>query len=312
MRVDVHHHAIFPGYARRLAELGIGAQPGIPLPAWSAAGSLAMMDRTGIDLAILSVGSPGFHFGDPQLTRELCREVNDDLVATVAEHPRRFRAFAALPLPSCDDALAELDRVTGDDAFAGVGLLTNYAARYLGDPAFDPLLAELDRRGAVAHVHPTLPLHYPAAEIDLRPSLIEYVFDTTRAVVNLMLNGVHHRFPGITWIFSHCGGTAPYLAGRLAIAEPLPELAQAGSVYEALRSFHYDIALATTPYALGAAAALVGPGHLLVGSDFPFVDEPTVRGCLSEAAEVLGPDAMDTVARDTPARLFPTLTTETR
>ncbi len=166
-----------------------------------------------------------------------------------------FRAFVAVPLPSVGDALHAIERWADHDAFAGVGLLTNYAGRYLGDPAFEPVLAELDRREAVVHVHPQLPVHYPAAEIHLRPSLIEYVFDTTRAIVNLTLNGAHDRYPGITWIFSHCGGTAPYLAGRLAIAEPLPELEQVGEggIHRALKAFHYDFALATTPYALGSA-----------------------------------------------------------
>jgi predicted TIM-barrel fold metal-dependent hydrolase len=304
MKVDDHHHAIFPKYRDRLAELGIGAQPGIGLPEWSARDSLAMMDRVGIDLAILSAGSPGFFFGDAGLARELCRQTNDDLAATVAAHPRRFRAFVALPLPSTEDALEELDRVGSHEAFAGVGLLTNYAGRYLGDPAFDPVLAELNRRGSVVHVHPTLPAHYPAAEIDLRPSLIEYVFDSTRALVNLMLNGVPDRFPGIRWIFSHCGGTAPFLAGRLAIAEPLPELAKVDGVYRTMRSFYYDFALATTPYALGSVALLTGEERLLVGSDFPFVDADTVHACFDEATGVLGPTSMQVVAVDNPARLF--------
>ncbi|NAS25288.1 amidohydrolase family protein [Herbidospora sp. NEAU-GS84] len=309
MRVDVHHHAIFPAYAEVLEGLGIGAQPGVGLPAWSAGASLAMMDDLGIDLAVLSAGSPGFFFdGDQALARELCERTNADLAATVAEHPGRFRAFVAVPLPSVGDALHMIERWAGHDAFAGVGLLTNYAGRYLGDPAFEPVLAELDRRGAVVHVHPQLPVHYPAAEIHLRPSLIEYVFDTTRAIVNLTLNGAHDRYPGITWIFSHCGGTAPYLAGRLAIAEPLPELEQVGEggIYRALRRFHYDFALATTPYALGSALALAGPERLLIGSDFPFVDAKTVAACLHEAAELLGPD-LTTVAETNPARLFPNL-----
>jgi len=309
MRVDVHHHAIFPRYTARLAEIGVLAQPGIPLPAWTPADSLAMMDRLGIDLAVLSVGSPGFFWGDQALATDLCRETNDALRETVAARPDRFRAFVAVPLPDVDDALAELDRVAAADAFVGVGLLTNYAGRYLGDPAFDPVLAALDARGAVVHVHPQLPQHYPAAEITLRPSLIEYVFDSTRALVNLMLHGVPDRYPGISWVFSHCGGTAPYLAGRLAIAEHLPELAAVGpaGVYGNLRRFSYDFALASTPFSLGALRQLVGDGQLLVGSDFPFVDETTVAGVLTEAAEVLGAPAFDAVARDNPLRLFPRL-----
>ncbi|WP_061295050.1 amidohydrolase family protein [Herbidospora cretacea] len=309
MRVDVHHHAIFPGYAEVLRGLGIGAQPGVGLPEWSAAASLAMMNDLDIDLAILSAGSPGFFFdGDQALARELCEQTNADLAATVAAHRDRFRAFVAVPLPSVGDALHAIERWADHDAFAGVGLLTNYAGRYLGDPAFEPVLAELDRREAVVHVHPQLPVHYPAAEITLRPSLIEYVFDTTRAIVNLLLNGAHDRYPGITWIFSHCGGTAPYLAGRLTIAEPLPEMQQvgAGGIHRALRAFHYDFALATTPYSLGSALKLAGPERFLVGSDFPFVDGETFRACLAEAAEVLGDD-LTTVAVANPARLFPTL-----
>lgn len=309
MRVDVHHHAIFPRYAERLAEIGVLAQPGIPLPAWAPADSIAMMDRLGIDLAVLSVGSPGFFWGDQALATDLCRETNDALRDTVAARPDRFRAFVALPLPGVDDALAELDRVAGDGAFVGAGLLTNYGGRYLGDPAFDPLLAALDARGAVVHVHPQLPAHYPAAEIDLRPSLIEYVFDSTRAIVNLMLAGVPDRFPEIRWVFSHCGGTAPYLAGRLAIAEPLPELTNVGpaGIYGNLRRFFYDFALASTPFSLGAIRQLVGDDQLLIGSDFPFVDESTVAGVLTEAAQVLGEPALDAVARENPARLFPRL-----
>ncbi|WP_066375414.1 amidohydrolase family protein [Herbidospora mongoliensis] len=309
MRVDVHHHAIFPSYAEVLNGLGIGAQPGIGLPDWSVGASLAMMNDLDIDLAVLSAGSPGFFFdGDQVLARELCESTNADLAKTVAGHPDRFRAFVAVPLPSVGDALHAIERWAGHDAFVGVGLLTNYGGRYLGDPAFEPVLAELDRREAVVHVHPQLPVHYPAAEINLRPSLIEYVFDSTRAIVNLALNGAHDRYPGITWIFSHCGGTAPYLAGRLAIAEPLPEMEQVGEggIYRALKAFHYDFALATTPYALGSALQLAGPERFLIGSDFPFVDARTVAACLREAAEVLGP-AMETVTTANPARLFPTL-----
>jgi predicted TIM-barrel fold metal-dependent hydrolase len=306
MRVDVHHHAIFPEYARLLAERGIGAQPGIALPAWSVDASLAMMDDLGIDLAVLSVGSPGFHFGDRPFTRQLCELTNDALAGVVGERPDRFAAFAAVPLPSVEDSLAELDRVLARPGFAGVGLLTNYSEKYLGDPAFDPLLAYLDARGSVVHVHPTLPPYYPRHEIDLRPSLLEYVFDTTRALVHIILQGLPARFPNIRWIFSHCGGTAPYLAGRLAIAEGLPELSKVGpaGILGAMRGFHYDTALSTTPYSLGALRELSGSDALLIGSDFPFVDEATVRACLAQARELLGDDAFETVATTNAAKLF--------
>jgi 6-methylsalicylate decarboxylase len=309
MRVDVHHHAIFTEYSRRLGELGIGAQPGIGLPQWSVGDSLAMMDSLGIDLSILSVGSPGFYFGDPDFTRELCSRTNDDLADVVGTHPDRFAAFAAVPLPSVPDSIAELDRVLSRPGFAGVGLLTNYSDRYLGDASLDPLLDYLDARGVVVHVHPTLPPYWPQHEIDLRPSLLEYVFDSTRALVHVILRGLPARYPNITWIFSHCGGTAPFLAGRLAIAEPLPELAKVGpaGIVGAMRGFRYDTALSTTPYSLGALRELAGVEALLVGSDFPFVDEHTVRECFTQASALLGEEAWHTVTTTNPASLFPSL-----
>ena len=309
MRVDVHHHAPFPEYVRRLTALGIGAQPGVPFPQWEPADSLAMMDRLGIDLAVLSVGSPGFYFGDRDFTRDLCAVVNDALAGATAAQPDRFAAFAVVPLPSVDDSIAELDRVLSQPGFAGVGLLTNYSDRYLGDPSFDPVLAYLDERAAVVHVHPTVPPHYPRTEISLRPSVLEYLFDSTRAMVNLILRGLPGRFPNIRWIFSHCGGTAPYIADRLALAEPMPELSAVGQggVLAELRGFHYDTALCTTPYSLNVVRELAGTEAMLLGSDFPFCAEEIARHCLTEARAVLGEESWHAVTTTNPGRLFPAI-----
>lgn len=287
--IDVHHHAMVAGYVDRLTAIGVSAQPGIAFPDWSIGASLSLMDRLDIELAVLSVGSPGFYFGDQDFTDELCTVTNNELADVVKQHPDRFSAFAALPLPSVQSALDELDRVAGRTEFAGVGMLTNYGTHYLGAEPFDPVLERLNAMDAVVHVHPTLPVTWPAEQIDLRPSLLEYVFDTTRALTNLMLRGVPHRFPRIQWIFSHCGGVAPFIAGRLAIAEPLPELAKVRQkgVLGTMAGFHYDTALSTNAMGLGSLLGVAGRSQILLGSDFPFVDEQTVTQCRRELSELL-------------------------
>ncbi|MFG1706938.1 amidohydrolase family protein [Nonomuraea sp. M3C6] len=286
--VDLHQHAILPGYRRRLTEIGVRAQPGIDFPDWSAAVSLAMMDRLGIGTAVLSVASPGFFFGDQDFTTSLCRDTNDDLSAVVAASDGRFRAFMAVPLPSAADAVAEVRRLAGQPGFAGVSLLSNYGGHYLGDPRFDPLLAELDALGMLVHVHPTLPPWWAEGAIDLRPSLLEYVFDTSRSLTNLMLAGAVDRFPRIRWVFSHCGGVVPFVAHRLAIAEPLPELRRVRGVEGTLREFRYDCALSASASGLGALLSVVDDTRVVFGSDFPFVDEATIKAEI-ELLAGLGP-----------------------
>ncbi|MET0133568.1 MAG: amidohydrolase family protein [Kibdelosporangium sp.] len=310
--IDIHHHAMVAGYVERLTAIGVSAQPGVAFPEWSVGDSLALMDRLDIEMAVLSVGSPGFYFGDQAFTDELCRDTNDELAVLVRQRPDRFAAFAVLPLPSVDSTLEELDRIESRQEFVGIGMLTNYGEQYLGAEQFDPVLARLNAMQAVVHVHPTLPVTWPKQQIDLRPSLLEYVFDTTRALTNLMLRGVPHRFPRIQWIFSHCGGVAPFIAGRLAIAEPLPELAQvrADGVLATMAGFHYDTALSTTPMGLGSLLGLVGRSQIVLGSDFPFVDEQTVTRCRRELDDLL-PD-LDPVLTENARRLLPRLWSGTK
>lgn len=304
--IDLHHHAMVPGYVRRLSAIGVGAQPGIGFPEWTAEASLALMDRLDIGLAVLSVASPGFFFGDQGFTDELCRVTNSELAEVVAGRPERFAALAALPLPSVGSTMDELDRLAGRAEFAGVSMLTNYGGHYLGAEVFDPVLERLDRTDAVVHVHPTLPVTWPEGRIELRPSLLEYVFDTTRALTNLMLRGVPQRFPRIRWVFSHCGGVAPFIAGRLAIAEPLPELVRVRStgVLTTMAGFHYDTALSTTPMGLGSLLGLADPGQVVFGSDFPFVDAETVARCRLELDHLLTAADLDRVLAGNARRLL--------
>ncbi len=161
-----------------------------------------MMDRLGIAASLLSISSPGVHFGDDGAARDLARQVNEEGHRAAEAHPGRFGLFAALPTPDVDGSLAEIRYCYDQLGVDGVALLTNAGGTYLGDPALEPLFAELDRRHARVFVHPTSPACWESTSLNRPRPMIEFLFDTTRAIVNLVLNGTVARHPGSDYPFT--------------------------------------------------------------------------------------------------------------
>ena len=193
-RIDVHHHILPRLYVEALAKAGHAGGGGMPFPAWDPESTLAMMDRQGIATAVTSISAPGIHFGDANAARELARRCNELSAKLVADHPTRFGAFAILPLPDVKGALLELEYALDVLKLDGVVLLTSHHdGRYLGDPLFDDVMAELDRRGAVAFVHPVVPKTSESIRLDVPGFAAEFVFDTTRAAINLIWSGTMER-----------------------------------------------------------------------------------------------------------------------
>ncbi len=274
-RVDVHHHILPPEYFSALAGLGITAGGGRPLPDWDVQRSLELMDRYSIATAITSISEPGIYFGDRLFARELARRCNEYSAQLMHNYPQRFGAFAILPLPDVDAALLELEYALDTLKLDGIVLLSNVEGRYPGDPAFDELFTELNRRRAVVFLHPTVPAINSELKLDLPPFLIEFVFDTTRAVTNLIYSGTLERCPDIRFILAHAGGTVPYLAYRIAMGQiMLPGAPQGVMTY--LKQFYYDTALSANPNALRSLTALVDASHILFGSDYPFAPEVAI------------------------------------
>lgn len=270
--IDVHHHAIPPTYRAALGDKV--AIPGVDYPTWSPEESLEVMDRHGIAASVLSVTAPGVTFAEGAESHRLAREVNEYYAALIAEHPGRFGAFAILPLPDVAAAKDELTYAIDELGLDGVGLLTSYGNRYLGDPEFEPLLAEIADRGLPVHVHPGTPPAKDVATFDLPPSLYDFTFETTRTVVDLLFSGTLERLPHLKLIVSHAGGTLPFLAQRLTygptIGKYLTERAPK-DVVGALRGLYYDIAMSANRFALPALTELAAPDRILFGSDFPFM-----------------------------------------
>jgi 6-methylsalicylate decarboxylase len=157
-RIDVHTHFLPDFYVEALNSAGLSRLDGIVgLPKWSPEAALKLMDQLGVSIAILSISSPGVHFGDDAAARALARRVNEDGARLQKSYSGRFGQLASLPLPDIDGAVAEaiyaLDTLRAD----GVILLTNHRGVYLGDPKLEPLYDELNSRRAVVLIHPTAP-----------------------------------------------------------------------------------------------------------------------------------------------------------
>jgi predicted TIM-barrel fold metal-dependent hydrolase len=287
-RIDTHVHVLPDDYKRALTER-VGLP--FPLPPWSRDMLEGLMARHEIDAAVLSISPPGVFFGDQGLANELARMVNERVAELVASAPDRFAGLAFLPLPDVSSALDELAYALDELNLDGVALLSNVAGTYHGDPAWDPLWAELERRGAYAMLHPTMPPHdLPLPQHPVW--LYEFPFDTTRAIANLIYSGTLERSPSVRLQVSHLGGTASFLAHRIASLEARePEkatLAPSGAL-ETLARLYYDTGLSNNQVALAAASTLAPLEQIVFGSDWPYADLPQ-DGDPAPALDVLGPD----------------------
>ena len=190
-RIDVHAHFVPSFYRQALLEAGQDHPDGIKaIPEWSEQAALTLMDRLGIQTAMLSISSPGVHFGDPAAATDLAHRANNEGQRLREAHTGRFGYFACLPVPEIDAAVSEARRALDELDADGVVLQTNHQGVYLGDEMLDPLYRELNERNAVVFLHPTSP-HCSAEALALgypRP-MLEFLFDTTRSVTNLVLSG---------------------------------------------------------------------------------------------------------------------------
>jgi predicted TIM-barrel fold metal-dependent hydrolase len=301
--IDVHRHLSPPGYGA--AVKAKYAQLPEPLAGWTPERSIAEMDTAGIEYAMLSMPStPGIYIGDADGAMKLARMANEYMVELRRAHPKRYGIFAALPMPDVAGALDEIAYAFDVLEVEGIGLYTSYENRWLGDPAFAPLWEELNRRKALVFIHPNTPLCCANTLPGINPAMIEYGTDTTRTIASLVLGGTTRRNSDVTIIFSHGGGTMPFLIQRFIDeaedprwAANLPE-----GVEAELRRFYYDTALIANRPALGALMNVVPVSQVLFGSDFPFrTADVHIKGL---TACDLQPAQLPAIARSNALRLL--------
>ena len=176
---DVHMHVIPDFYGQALASANMASPDGInALPPWD----------EDIETAILSISSPGVHFGNDRKALQLARKVNDAGRRLMDRYPGRIGLFASLPLPDVEASIEEAGRALDDLGADAVAFESNHHGVYLGDPVLDPLYAELDKRSAVIFVPPTSPAcECSARESKLYPRpMVEFLFDSTRSIADMV------------------------------------------------------------------------------------------------------------------------------
>jgi predicted TIM-barrel fold metal-dependent hydrolase len=309
--IDVHFHLIPQFYSDAVYEAGRGPAIG-RYPDWSEELALDLMDEHRIALAITSIAQPGVAFMPEAQAVAFARRCNDYAAGLIAKHPKRFGCFGLLPMHDIDTAIAEARYCLETLRFDGISLFASYGEKFLGDAAFDPLLAYLDGAGAVVHIHPGL--HPSSRGLDLQwPGfMIEYPFDTTRAAVNLVFTGALDRFLNINFILSHAGGTLPYLAWRLSVAPMIDKRLQQRTreqIFAAFKTFWYDNALASGIEAMGTLSRIAAKERILFGSDWPFCNERVVTEEVKDftAPGFLAPDTRKLIERENAVKLFPRL-----
>jgi predicted TIM-barrel fold metal-dependent hydrolase len=278
--IDIHHH-YFP--AELLTVMNAwqakhGQRPiGPPISTWTPEKTLAEMDATGISTAVLSIASMhGVWFdADPKVIPELARTCNEFAAKMMRDHPGRFGIFATLPMPDVDASLKEVKYAFDTMHVDGIGIPTSWGDKWPGDPAFDALWAELNRRKAMVVFHPYAPNCCGLLQPGINESYLEYPYDTARTFMSLLFGGTLAKYRDVRWTFVHGGGALPVLAGRIDnlaanSREKLDVIAPNGIDYE-FKRVYYDTANAAYPANMAALAKFVPVSQLMFGTDYPYV-----------------------------------------
>jgi predicted TIM-barrel fold metal-dependent hydrolase len=275
-RVDVHHHFMPRRYMLeeqgRSPGYGHGNTSAQQLTSWTPSTSVAVMDEYSIACAIGSVTTPGVWFGDVPAARRLSREWNEAAAGAVQDHPGRFGFFAVIAPPDVDGALREVEYALDTLGADGIGLLSNYDGNSLGDPAFAPVFEELNRRGCVVYVHPTMHPCTAALIPGVMPQAVEFPLDTVRTITSMAFNGTFARSRNVRFIFAHGGGALPFLAARIAHVGQMEAFRNNNpdGVEHELRRLYCDTAFASSKPQMASILQFFPESHVLFGSDYPF------------------------------------------
>jgi predicted TIM-barrel fold metal-dependent hydrolase len=302
-RIDVHHHVAPPVWVDALKKAKLDNQP---ITSWTIQRSLDDMDKAGVATAIASLQTPAVGFLGPQEAAAVARASNDYMKRLAGDHPGRFGVFAVLPMPHVDETLREIEYALDTLHADGVGFMTSYGTKYLGDGAFAPVMDELNRRKAVAYTHPNnVDCCNELGLAGMPQPIVEFGTDTTRTLASLIFSGTSARCPNVDFIFSHAGGTVTSLIERFTVqivANPKFKSFTGDGVMAELRRFYYDTAQSSNQVNMAALTKMVAVSQILFGTDYPYrTSEEHVRGL----AGVFGPEDLAKIERENALRLLP-------
>ncbi|HEX9808248.1 MAG TPA: amidohydrolase family protein [Alphaproteobacteria bacterium] len=300
-RIDVHHHFYPPDLKDVLG--------GGPTRAWTPQASLEEMDGNEVRSVALSASSIPTEWWrrDTAWLRRTVRRFNEYGAEMVKDRPDRFGLFAFLSMRDVEGSLEEIAYAFDTLKADGIGIATSFGDKWPGDPEFTPIFDELNRRHSLVYVHPTVPFCCDGL-IGINSSMVEYPFDTCRAILSLLFSGTFARCRDIRFVFCHSGGVLPALTGRIEWGTTRREnfAAVAPEGYRAeIARLHFDTANAGNPIAIGALRAVVPVSRIMLGSDYPYCglarNIEGLQGCgFTE-------DELAAVERDNALRLVPRL-----
>jgi predicted TIM-barrel fold metal-dependent hydrolase len=270
-RIDVHHHIVPPTW---FAAMEIIGRSDVPLKTWSIQKTLEDMDKGGVAVSMTSPTLPQVTPLGKDVAIRIARESNEFAKKMESDHPGRFGTWAMLPLPHIDESLKEIAYAFDTLKVDGVGIMTSYRDKWLGDAYFAPVWEELNRRKATVYTHPTQANCCANLVSGVPDFMVEYGADTTRTIASLILTGTSQKYRDINWIWSHGGGALTAFAYRfqhqVVNVPPYRGKITLDQMNAELRRFYYDTAAIPGAVTMLALNELVTSSQILYGTDFPY------------------------------------------
>ncbi|KAL2653463.1 hypothetical protein R1flu_021591 [Riccia fluitans] len=282
-RIDTHCHYI-PGFHRQVLREKNVSSGGFPLPGWNVSSYLAFMDLLNISISVISVSTPGAVVKGLSIdqARALARELKEYGYNLTKQYPKRFKFFATFTLPDVEGSVSETVYALDTLGAAGIIALASTSGELLGNPLYEALYAELDKRHAIVFVHPgQSPSSPEAVECNYfkqhGASTIHCGF-LTRHNTSSCVFGLQKRDPEVSEYQVHfgTGGFLPFATTRIIGALQLLTGWPESFILSQLQAFYVDTALSANRYTLPSTLALLNTTQLTFGSDFPYAQSKAI------------------------------------
>ncbi len=304
--IDTHTHCLFQDSLDLMGADAPGILPptkGMPehflQQADTLQARLADMDKMGDDMPVLSV-NPFWYKKDRDTAAAICKINNESLAELIAQHPRRFSAFASIAMQYPDLAVEQLEEAVKKFGLVGAAIGGSVLGRDFAHPEFHPVLAKAQELGVTLFIHPqsTPELAHRFKGNGWLANVIGNPLDTTIALEKLIFEGVLDKYPQLKVLAAHGGGFLGSYAPRMdrsCYISPQncnPDIVLKKKPSEYMRQIYVD-ALVFTPEALRHLAAEVGPGQIMVGTDHPIPWEMDPVGHIMSTPELSDDDRLN-------------------
>ena len=236
------------------------------------------MDEAGIDIAVLSENNPAAHNLDPETSVTMAKASNDFLHEQIQANPKRFKGFAALPLPDPKAAADELERGVTKLGLLGAMIMGTTKGQFIDDKKFWPVFERASKLDVPVYIHPSpvkpalVEAFFKDHATALQGSPLGFGLETLTHTFRLITSGLFDRYPNLKIVVGHLGETAPFTLWRtdhnLAKQMKLPE---AFSDYYKTH-FWLTTSGAFSNSALNCAIAEMGVERIMFAVDWPYID----------------------------------------